>query len=199
MPEISASKSSHWHRPDRQKRCISCGETKGLSEFYAYEYTTSQGKRSTRYESRCRPCAVQRRRAQYQDNPEKCRQSSNAWKAKNKDRIRQHIKEKRKDPEFKRQKAKLQRERKARMKSGGSGNGDPRIAALYDEATQLQAKLRACVVCDDPLELQIHVDHQIPLSKGGRHVFENLQILSGRENIDKGVKPHSAWRGVPHA
>ncbi|WP_431355566.1 HNH endonuclease [Chromohalobacter canadensis] len=61
------------------------------------------------------------------------------------------------------------------------------ISHIYEQATLLQQKLRACVVCDDDLELQVHVDHIIPLAKGGRHVPDNLQILSGRENIDKGV------------
>lgn len=61
------------------------------------------------------------------------------------------------------------------------------IHEIYDQATLLQQKLLAAVACDDPLELQIHVDHIIPLAKGGRHKPENLQLLSGRENVDKGV------------
>ncbi len=47
-----------WHRPGRTKRCITCGEEKLLGEFYAHGYTTGQGKRGTRYESRCKPCAA---------------------------------------------------------------------------------------------------------------------------------------------
>lgn len=60
MPEISPS--NHWHRPGRLKTCIRCGESKALSEFYQCAYTRKDGIRSTRYESRCKPCAQERRR-----------------------------------------------------------------------------------------------------------------------------------------
>lgn len=66
MPEKSRSKTlprfkrggkgKHWHDPEREKRCTCCDKTKSLSEFYAYPYTTKQGKRSIRYESRCKLC-----------------------------------------------------------------------------------------------------------------------------------------------
>ena len=33
---------------------------------------------------------------------------------------------------------------------------------------------------------KFHVDHIHPISKGGLHVFDNLQILSAEENLKKG-------------
>jgi len=33
-----------------------------------------------------------------------------------------------------------------------------------------------------------HVDHKKPLSKGGLHHPDNLQVLLGRENLKKGAK-----------
>lgn len=56
-----------------------------------------------------------------------------------------------------------------------------------------EKKLEACVSADDPVDLKVHVDHIIPLALGGQHVFENLQLLDARENMQKGAKPHSAW------
>jgi len=36
--------------------------------------------------------------------------------------------------------------------------------------------------------IQHHVDHIIPLSKGGLHHPDNLQILTAEENLKKGAK-----------
>ena len=36
--------------------------------------------------------------------------------------------------------------------------------------------------------IKYHVDHIIPLSKGGKHQFENLRIISAKENLKKGSK-----------
>lgn len=38
------------------RKCSACCERKPASEFYQYEYTTRQGKRSLRSEGRCKPC-----------------------------------------------------------------------------------------------------------------------------------------------
>jgi 5-methylcytosine-specific restriction endonuclease McrA len=35
---------------------------------------------------------------------------------------------------------------------------------------------------------KFHVDHIVPLSRGGLHEFENLQIISAIDNLRKGVK-----------
>ena len=53
----------------------------------------------------------------------------------------------------------------------------PRVAALYAVAAALRAD-----------GWDVHVDHIVPLSKGGPHVFENLQILPAIENLRKGAR-----------
>lgn len=53
----------------------------------------------------------------------------------------------------------------------------PRVNAIYFIAAWLRSK------GDD-----VHVDHIIPLSKGGPHVADNLQILTATENMRKGAK-----------
>jgi|TARA_Y100000310_G_scaffold51684_1_gene47595 5-methylcytosine-specific restriction endonuclease McrA len=41
-----------------------------------------------------------------------------------------------------------------------------------------------------------HVDHIIPISRGGKHVAKNLQILSATENMKKGARmPSFACHG----
>lgn len=199
MPAVSDGKGAHWHRKDRVKRCVRCGEEKPLSSFYAYGYTTRQGKQSTRYESRCMDCSRERRKEYYSDNINACQATAAEWKRRNREHLRAYNKERQRDPEYRRNKAKAQRARKARMRSGAD-NKDPRIAALYQEAMDWEKKLEACVISDDPIDLKVHVDHIVPLALGGKHVFENLQILDARINMQKGAKPHSAWtRSAPDA
>lgn len=52
----------------------------------------------------------------------------------------------------------------------------------------LMEKYPYCLNCGDTNRLE--VDHIIPLSKGGLHVIENMQILCKICNTKKGVKVH---------
>ena len=113
---------------------------------------------------------------------------SRAWRLTNRGAARTYAAAYRSSERGKRQRAKAQAARGARTKAGLVGPEDPRILALYQEAKDIEAKLAAIVICDDPLEMEMHVDHIIPLARGGKHAFENLQILSARANLEKGVK-----------
>ncbi len=182
----------HWHRPDRTKVCIMCSLVKNLAEFSAYSYVTRQGKRSTRYESRCRECVKIKSKKRHQAirpaaiERMKRRRLNKAIEVKNYDAFY------RRSEHGKRVRAKCQRVRSARSRVT-AGSSDPRITELYQQAADWERKLEACVATDDPLDLKIHVDHIIPVAAGGEHVFENLQLLGARDNMRKGAKPHSAW------
>lgn len=45
-----------------------------------------------------------------------------------------------------------------------------------------------CAISGEDLHNGFHIDHKIPLSKGGGHVIENIQLLSPKENLKKGAK-----------
>ncbi len=64
-----------------------------------------------------------------------------------------------------------------RWRACQKGPQDPRVVALYFIAKWLRQQ------GDD-----VHVDHIIPVSKGGGHTYENLQILPAVENLRKGAK-----------
>lgn len=174
-----------------RRECIGCGSLLPVSEFPAYQYRTKQGRTSVRLDPRCRACNRHRisERRTDRDRREIDRVTSLEWKRANRERLAKTIRERqRSDAAYRAKKAALQRARKARMRAGlGPGRNDPAILAIYDEAKMLQRKLEACVECDDPLEIVMHVDHIIPLSAGGPHAAENLQILSARANLAKGA------------
>ena len=179
------------------RSCITCKQVKAPSEFSRYKYTTNQGKPSTRFDSRCKSCNRKRRMIRYND-PEKGatdRATSLKWKHENSSHLREYSKARREDPAHRAMKAKAQRLRKARIRSG-SDSRDPAIAEIYQAAMDLEKKLNDCVICDDPLELKMHVDHKVPLVLGGQHVAGNLQILSAIENLKKGGKSHSSMVGA---
>lgn len=76
----------------------------------------------------------------------------------------------------KNQHKKTAREAQRRARMSGSP-ADPRINEIYKQARALRAS-----------GIDVHVDHVIPLARGGAHVFGNLQILPAAENLRKGSK-----------
>ena len=54
-----------------------------------------------------------------------------------------------------------------------------------------------CGICGEPLlENHIHIDHIIPLSKGGAHIQENVQPTHAMCNCLKGNKLPETYAGV---
>lgn len=177
----------HWHNPDREKTCIICGDSKPVADFYAYGYNRKDGTRGTRYESRCMPCARQRRIEAYQKNPEADRASNREWCEKNQDALKEYRRTKQKCPEHRSKKAFNQRLRKARARSGSGDNAA--IRKIYQYAKEVQAIVSVCPVFDIPeLGKEMQVDHIMPLSRGGQHHENNLQVLPKGINMRKGSK-----------
>ena len=51
-----------------------------------------------------------------------------------------------------------------------------------------------CVYCDEDLhEKEIHMDHVIPESQGGKTTFDNLQVTCRKCNLAKGVLSESEF------
>ena len=176
-----------WHRADRVKKCATCGESKALDQFYSYGYVTNQGKASTRYESRCLECARVRRRNSCHANPEYERRKHREWNLANSEKVKSYRAEKQKCPLHKANKAKAQRLRKARCRSGQGDNAA--IRAIYAKAMEIERIIASCPVFALPeLGYKMHVDHIVALANGGLHHEDNLQILPAGINMRKGAK-----------
>jgi len=67
-------------------------------------------------------------------------------------------------------------------------NGD----VTTDELLQLYARVKKCYWCEKKLSKnKIHMDHYVPLSKGGLHTISNIVLSCPRCNLSKNAKdPH---------
>lgn len=105
-------------------------------------------------------------------NPDKASESERKWRASNPDKVRAYSRS-------------VQQKRRASCKTETNKAPTPKqLTALLKEP---------CLYCGDPAE---HVDHFIPLARGGAHVLSNLVPACAACNISKGAKlPDVEWAG----
>lgn len=53
-----------------------------------------------------------------------------------------------------------------------------------------------CNGCSQPLQPDAHIDHVMPLSRGGENADNNVQLLCPYCNLSKGSKTMSEWKGI---
>jgi 5-methylcytosine-specific restriction endonuclease McrA len=104
---------------------------------------------------------------------EKKLERNKTYRAKNPDKVRQW---KKKDRQI--NKARILADN-AKRRSFFAGETSPQIRQLY----ALRDFYRSMSLGDD-----FHVDHIIPISKGGLHLFENMQVIPAICNLRKGAK-----------
>lgn len=155
------------------KTCTKCGDTKDCSEF------TKQASNKTGYRSRCKVCSRQDYKKYAAENREKIAKGNREWFQRNKvvelEKRRQYKKDN--QAYFNAHEAKRRGQKKAQTPEM-SETEKFMIDGLYLIASVLS---RSCGE-------SFHIDHIQPISKGGLHTFENLQILSAEENLRKGAK-----------
>lgn len=176
--------------PEDVKPCVKCG---------ARDRKKPQKGRKI---GNCRPCVLARQaawradnpkkaRAQYTAyraaNPEKCRDRSAAWRAADPQKARDlraawnaANREK-----IRAQKVVQQARRKARKLQATVDPNCPKVKAIYARAASMRARGH-----------DVHVDHIIPLAKGGPHTADNLKIIPAVVNIRKGAKLPEEFYGA---
>lgn len=166
------------------KLCKSCGEEKSLELFYK-----RSGTKDGRY-GVCKSCAkayqAEKRKADpdhykaqcaewYRKNAEYAKDKAREWHNSNRERRAAYV---RANSEVA---AARTANRRALYKHGCEAMSEEeykQVQDLYWLAKDLKA-----VSGED-----YHVDHIIPLSKGGEHRLHNLQILHAEDNLRKGAK-----------
>lgn len=182
------------------KICTRCGEEKDLAEgFYA-----SQG-------ARCKACIRATSKAWARANPEKNRAKHARWGKANPEKIREKNKkyyqenkqahnaasliwaranpEKRK--EYRARWAKVNSEAwrgyVAKRKSLKLAYEGPHFTSK-DVVALLELQGGACSYCAGPINTGYHIDHVVPLSRGGGNGRDNIALACPSCNLSKGSK-----------
>ena len=99
-------------------------------------------------------------------HPKKARAWRRAWAERNLEKVR-----------------KMRRLRKGRVRAATIG---PIPEDYVEQLIGFQGG--RCVYCHEPLPAGFHVDHVIPLSRGGAHAWENLVLACAPCNLRKGSR-----------
>jgi len=164
------------------KTCSSCKIFKD-SSFFSPDKRTSTG-----LQSKCKPCQALYQKERREKNPEKHREAVKKSTAKNYEKkLIRNQKYRHENPEKVFAWKKLDRSRNkqrilsdnAKRRSIISSIKDDRILTLYCLRDFYQAM---------SLGERFHVDHIVPLSRGGKHEIDNLQVIPAIDNLRKGNK-----------
>lgn len=182
------------------KTCTYCKQTKPLADYYIDPNTG-------REKSRCKKCINFLNNQARQANPEKHRKQNLAYYYKNKEQLNEYrrakwpeIYEQTKEHRLAQQKQHRQehpekdrafaRKRRAKKRANGWEK--------YTEAQVLELHGAVCHICGDPIdltldrrigndgwEMSLHIDHVIPISKGGPDKLSNVKPSHGKCNLKK--------------
>lgn len=171
------------------KRCRICGLVKPLSDYYEHA-TAADGHRSD-----CIECNKAVKRERYRANVEKNRAVALAWYHRNREHRRtykeRYYAERRaelttKQREWNAANPELLKKQRARRKvrmRGGAVVEDVAREVVWDRDAGL------CGICGEPCDpTDFHVDHVVPISKGGVHAYANVQLAHPFCNRRKAAK-----------
>jgi len=180
--ECARAYACQWYKehPDYEKPliiCKKCGREKphhahGLCKAcYALQYErplitcrVCGEKRPHLAHGLCKPCYSRQWGVEHYEEQIAYKRQ---WRAENRDKYRA-----------------MRRRRKARVKGAS-------FVGLVDEAAIYELYNNCCVYCGSRDNLTL--DHIVPLSKGGKHISENLLVACGSCNSSKGAKLLEEW------
>jgi 5-methylcytosine-specific restriction endonuclease McrA len=133
-------------------------------------------------------------RAAYQADPDKYRAAGRASHARHRD-VRNEAKRERRDPAIDAARSKAWREanpervrelsRRTEMARRARKRGV--ICELVDPLVVLERDDGLCGICGDDVDpMRFHVDHIVPLARGGEHTYANVQTAHPTCNVRKG-------------
>jgi 5-methylcytosine-specific restriction endonuclease McrA len=193
------------HTPDSiMKRCTKCGEEKPATTEWFYATTD----RKSGLSASCISCKREYGRRYRTDYPDKIRERHRRYYAKNTEKVneyqrRYYAENAEKECEYQRRyradnplavRASEQRRRSRIISADGTHTADD-IRLQLKSQTDKRGNLR-CWWCGKPIKANgYHVDHRVPLARGGSNTPENLCISCPTCNKSKGAKLPQEWNG----
>lgn len=171
------------------KECISCGERKELLEFHKRK-DTKDG-----YRKECKSCRNNKAKDAYYKNPEKkkeYRERNSEKIAKrmfdyynsNKDNVLTQQKRYRASQQGKAISQKVEAQRYLQVKSTRDGSITSETLEMLYEAQNGECYICGCDLTQLKRRNQ-HLDHIVPLSKGGNHILNNVAWSCASCNFKK--------------
>lgn len=127
-------------------------------------------------------------REQKKKNPEKHRQNARQWNKLNPVKAKENLENWKKENK---ERYKLLLRKGSAKRRATKKNNTPDLThnqKLIVETIYLQR-----IRLEKRLGIQFHVDHVIPISKGGLHIPSNLQVLPAKLNLKKNSKNSLRW------
>lgn len=172
------------------KKCSKCKEFKPVDEFYKSK-TTSDGKQTY-----CKVCQLHTATKWQKDNKEKARESSSRWDAKNPEKRLEISKNHYNNNKgyYSKMSKQWRDENPGANASKSSKYRAKKLNAIHpDHDLNIEKEMRETIhKLNKDSEYKYVLDHILPLSEGGYHHHQNLQILPKSLNLQK--KDSLLWR-----
>lgn len=193
------------------KKCPKCGLIKDIGEFYKNK------SRRDGFSCYCKQCTSEDAHKYHEENKELCKERLNKWRKENAEYVRirdKKYREENPDIEFERQR-RYRETHKERLHLKGQQYREEHRDYFYNKARERKLAQQAvsdgtvtleyeqylydeqqgkCAYCGcDLSESGKHLDHIIPIAKGGKHTANNVHWTCPTCNLSKGDKLEEEW------
>jgi len=175
-------------RDDHREECRAADRARWREKKSDDEWREKRYERRRQYHIEHRDELLEKNRQWRAEHPERHRENARQWAKENRARCAANNRAWRaRNPQLARAHSKAQHAR-SRDRSGVLSSGDV--------AAQLERQHGRCFWCGEKVGETYHIDHVIPLAKGGKNLPDNVVIACAACNLSKGAKHPMDFAGV---